>query len=74
MDPNSCLDRIADLLRRSASDALAGEDLDYACQDLWDWLHAGGFAPDWFRHESATNYYRCRAVTHDRGGRVEHGD
>jgi hypothetical protein len=73
MDPNSLLDRIASLLRQSAYDDLAGEDLDYACQSLWEWLDKGGFEPDWSRHASAASYYRTRAVTHDRGGRVEHG-
>lgn len=75
MDPNACLDRIANLLRRSAGHSAeareAGEDLDFACQDLFDWIAKGGFEPDWSRHESAASYYRCRAVHHRRGERCE---
>lgn len=70
MDPNTCLERIADLLRRSAHDDDAGEALDVACQDLYDWLARGGFAPDWTRFPSAAGYYECRAVHHRRGERV----
>lgn len=70
MDPNACLDRIADLLRASVDDPEAGEALDLACQDLYDWIARGGFEPDWSRHETAASYYRCRAVHHRRGERV----
>jgi hypothetical protein len=71
MDPNATLAMIADLLRQSAHDDIAGYELDIACQDLYDWLTAGGFEPDWSRHETAAGYYRCRAVSHRRGVRVE---
>ena len=71
MDPNATLERIANLLRQSASDSEAGLALDYACQDLFDWIAGGGFEPDWSRHESAAGYYRCRAVSHRKGIRVE---
>lgn len=70
MDPNACLERIARLLPQAADDLEAGEELDMACQELYDWLKRGGFDPDWSKHESATGYYRCRAVHHDRGERV----
>lgn len=71
MDPNATLERIADLLRRSAGDEEAGTRLDEACQDLYDWLARGGFEPtnkDAF--PSAWSYYECRAVSHRRGERV----
>ena len=70
MDPNACLQRIADLLLFAQRDNQAGIELDEACQDLYDWLKTGGFPPDWNQHASATGYYRCRAVAHDRGERV----
>lgn len=74
MDPNACLERIANLLRRSAGNTPAnreaGTDLDFACQDLFDWLDRGGFAPDWSKHPSAASYYDCRAVSHRAGERV----
>jgi hypothetical protein len=67
MDPNATLALIADLLRRSASDESAGEALDVACQDLFDWLSHGGFAPsNKDDHPSAWGYYQVRA----RGNRV----
>lgn len=69
MDPNVTLDDIARLLP-AAYDSWAGEALDYACQDLYDWLTSGGFEPDWSRHELAASYYRCRAIAHDRGERL----
>ena len=85
MDPNATFDRIASLLadcetfsqhdyttmgRAAMARADLGQDLDYACFDLWQWLSSGGFEPDWARHELASSYYRCRAVQHARGIRV----
>lgn len=70
MDPNATLSRIADLLRQSAYDGDAGLELDFACQDLFDWIARGGFEPEWDKHPSATGYYRCREVYHKRGERV----
>jgi hypothetical protein len=70
MDPDATLEAISNLLRRSASDSEAGEELDIACQGLFDWLAKGGFAPDWSKYESASGYYQCRAVHHSRGERV----
>ena len=72
MDPDATLAVIAGLLRNGelGEGTNDGEDLDIACQDLYDWLHGQGFAPDWSQHDLATSYYLCRAVHHDRGERV----
>lgn len=67
MDPNACLDLIAFYLRYADD---YGADLDETCQDLFDWLDKGGFEPDWSKHPSASEYYRCRAVHHRTGKRV----
>lgn len=65
MDPNACLERIANALRHPGD-----SEVDWACQDLYDWIAKGGFEPDWSKHESAASYYRCRAVYHRRGERL----
>lgn len=70
MDPNATAQRIADLLRNAPGDDAIGLELDLACQDLYDWLAKGGFAPTW-PPGSAQGYYACRAVVHRRGERVE---
>lgn len=71
MDPNATLARIAALLRQSAHDDDAGEQLDVVCQDLYDWFTRGGFDPtNKCEHPSAWEYYKCREVQHRRGERV----
>ena len=70
MDPNATLERIADIYRDSqdyfgtdrGNDA--GEDLDYACDDLLTWISRGGFEPDYSKAPSAViSYLQCRQVT-----------
>lgn len=68
MDPTACLERINRLLRQSAYDEAAGNELDLACQDLYLWLKGGGFPPEWTAFPSATEYYKCREVYHNRRG------
>lgn len=72
MDPNACLERIAALLLRVESgEVSAGMDLDFACQDLYDWLSRGGYEPYWEHYPTiAASYYFCRAIHHRRGERV----
>ncbi|MGH9969240.1 MAG: hypothetical protein ACREBG_15765 [Pyrinomonadaceae bacterium] len=66
MDPNETLRQIHAFLARGDE----GDEVDFLCQDLFDWLARGGFAPDWTRFELGTGYYRCREVYHRRGERV----
>jgi len=78
MDPNRVLQGIAELLRESAGTSQAardaGEALDFACQDLFDWIAGGGFEPtNKAQHESAWTYYECRVIHHKRGERCEEG-
>lgn len=49
MDPNACLQRIAD-----ASDRAEERN---AIDDLHTWLSGGGFAPHWAMHPDATRVY-----------------
>jgi hypothetical protein len=67
MDPNATLRYIDHFI--ACGDT--GVEVDYACQDLYDWLAKGGFKPDWDKYELGTSYYECRAVQHKRGVRVE---
>jgi len=74
MDPNVLLQRIGDYLRHPQAlgeGTEDGEALDWACQNLFDWLDRGGFAPDWGAEKLATSYYDCRAVSHRRGERLQ---
>lgn len=64
MDPNATLQLISECLRHA-------ENPDWHCQDLYDWISRGGFEPDWSKHASAAEYYRCRAVHHRRGERCQ---
>jgi hypothetical protein len=74
MDPDACLMRIAGLLCDSAHDDEAGIDLDWACQDLYDWLDRGGSVPNWEVFPVAASYYATRAVVHKRGERMKEGE
>lgn len=50
MDPNTCLQRIADAdTRREAREA---------CEALYAWLNRGGFEPDWKACPTGTSVYR----------------
>ena len=41
MDPNACLERIIDA--KLFNDI---EELHWACEDLYGWIHRGGFHPN----------------------------
>ena len=71
MDPNTALGDIAVFLRNVEHGEPDGLALDLACQDLYDWLDRGGFEPNWDQWPIASSYYRCRAVHHRNGERVE---
>jgi len=66
MDPNETLRQIDAFL----ADRRTGDEVDFLCQDLFDWLTRGGFEPTWVNHELGASYYRCREVHHKRGERV----
>ncbi len=67
MDPNATLRDINDFL----ADRHVGEKVDIWCEYLYDWLSHGGFNPDWDKYPLATDYYRLRAVSIERGERVK---
>lgn len=49
MDPNACLERIADADTR--------QEQREACEDLSTWLKGGGFEPDWSSSKRGTLIY-----------------
>lgn len=61
MDPNATLAMIDSLLTQSITDVDAGYELNEVCEDLFDWLSRGGFAPQWEKYPLAAGFYRCRA-------------
>ena len=69
MDPNATLRNINEFLDAKRD----GVEVDYWCQDLWDWIAKGGFSPVWENYPLATHYYDCRKIGHDRGERVVEG-
>jgi len=66
MDPDETLRLIDAFLARHET----GDDVDIWCQDLFDWIARGGFAPSWEKYPLGTGYYRCREIHHKRGERV----
>ncbi len=58
MDPDATLALIAEIVSEY-TEHRAGELAD-ACNDLFSWLEADGFPPDWTYHPSATVAYRER--------------
>jgi len=63
MDPNETLKKVFDCL----CDHQTGDEIDYLCLDLYQWIQKGGFEPDWSEYPLATSYYNCRKVHMDRG-------
>ena len=66
MDPNELLRMIDEFITTRQT----GDDVDYWCQDLYDWLDKQGFEPQWDKYPMGTSYYNSRAVYHRRGERV----
>lgn len=59
MDPNACLQRLADARRHQ-------DQLD-AYHDLVSWLERGGFAPDWQKLPEAARTFRVFAISYSPG-------
>jgi len=66
MDPNKTLSEIHAFLVARKHGAL----VDRLCEYLWDWIHNGGFEPDWSKYPTGASYYDCRAIHIAKGERV----
>jgi hypothetical protein len=56
MDPQATLQEIDAFIK----DGSTGEEVDYLCRALYNWIRLGGFEPNWNRYPVGTAYYKTR--------------